>query len=204
SARLNGRDISRLPTSGIEVAALVPKGQPRNVASVDGLLLGDMYRDYLTWQDDRQLLLDEQQVLQKALVDIGLPELPVKWVHIWAGLQPQLQPLRLTDLWDIPPDDRLPFVPAALTVKGKAAVGAFLKEIGEATENPTLWQQRKAQYEKLYLDIGLQSWYAFSDAFLSAPDLLVDATTRRTVLSSLMTPTGPYSMYMTRLSALTA
>ncbi|MDS1139760.1 type VI secretion protein IcmF/TssM N-terminal domain-containing protein [Pusillimonas sp. SM2304] len=204
SARLNGLDISRLPTSGIEVAALMPAGQTNDVEYVDGLLLGDMYRDYLSWQQSRQLLIDEQKALQTALVDIGLPELPVKWVHAWAALQPQLQPMRLTDFWDIPPDERLPFVPAALTVKGKAAVAAFLQEIAAATNNPTLWQQRTAQYEKLYLDIGLQSWYAFSDAFLHAPDLLADATARRTVLSSLMTSTGPYSMYMRRLSELSA
>src|SRR5690606_30040049 len=97
SARLNGLDLSRLPTSGVEVAALLPAEQAKKVEYVDGLLLGDMYRDYLAWQQNRQLLLDEQKALRKALVDIGLPDLPVKWVHAWAALQPQLQPMRLTD-----------------------------------------------------------------------------------------------------------
>src|SRR5690606_15643189 len=163
-----------------------------------------MYRDYLAWQQNRQLLLDEQKALRKALVDIGLPDLPVKWVHAWAALQPQLQPMRLTDFWDIAQDDRLPYVPAALTVKGKTAIAAFLQEVAEATNNQTLWQQRRAQYEKLFLDIGLQSWYAFSDAFVHASDFLADATARRTVLSSLMTSTGPYNLYMRRLSELSA
>ena len=204
SARLNGQDLSHLPTSGAEVAALLPAAQAAQIEYADGLLLGEMYRDYLTWQRNPQLLLDEQRALRSALVDIGLPDLPIKWVYEWAALQPQLLPLRLTDFWDIPEDDRLPSVPAVFTLNGKAAISAFLDEIADASDNPSIWQQHKAQYEKLFLDVGLQSWYAFSDMFLQAPGLLKDASARRTVLSSLLTSAGPYKSYMERLSALSA
>src|SRR3546814_5186096 len=79
---------------------------------------------------------------------------------------------------------------------------AFLGELAHASGDPQAWTQRQAEFQQLFMDDGLQRWYAFSDAFLHAPDLIGDATSRRTVLSALMTATGPYRQYMHRLAAL--
>lgn len=201
-AKLAGQDLSALPSPGTELEVLIPAIQDGKLSMIDGFLLGDMYRDYLTWQTNNDVLNDERGALQKALGGLGLSGRPIQWVNTWATLQPKLQPMRMTDFWDIEKRPGLPEVPAAMTLEGKQAVTAFLQEIASATDNSEAWDKRQAQYQQLFLDDGLQRWYAFSDAFVHAPDLIADATSRRTVLSSLMMSTGPYRQYMSRLAKL--
>lgn len=203
-ARLAGSDLERLPLPGTELGALMPAIQDGVITAMDALLMGDMYRDYLNWQRNADILIDEQRALQKALSTMGLASRPIQWVHIWTDLQPQLQPLRISDFWEIDRTDGLPEVPAAMTLEGKKALTAFLKELAWASGHAGAWSERRAQYEQLFLDDGLQHWYAFSDAFVHAPQLMPDATARRTVLSSLFTPTDPYRRYLATLAELGA
>lgn len=201
-AKLAGEDLNTLPSPGTEVQALMTVIQDGTISMLDGLLLGDMYRDYLVWQQNTQVLNDERRALQKALDGLGLSARPIQWVNTWAGLQPDLQPMRLSDFWNIGEQPDLPEVSGAMTLEGKTAVTAFLQEIARASDNPQAWNEREAQYQQLFLDDGLQRWYAFSDAFVHAPDLIADVSARRTVLSSLMTANDPYRQYMGRLSKL--
>jgi type VI secretion system protein ImpL len=201
-ARLDDKNLSAMPSPGPELTALMPALQNGSVSLIDGLLFGDMYRDYLTWQSNTHLLNDERRALQKALINIGLSSRPIQWVDTWAALQPQLQPMRMTDFWDIGDATDMPEVPATMTLKGKQAVLAFMQEVAHASDETQAWEARQEQFRQLFLDNGLQDWYAFSDAFIHAPDLLRDATSRRTVLSALMTSTGPYRRYMQDLSRL--
>ena len=203
-ARLNDRNFSALPSPGSELEALMPAIQQGMLSPLDALLLGDMYRDYLAWQKNDDVLADERRALQKALSTMGLAARPIQWVHIWAGLQPELQPMRMADFWDLPQDSGLPEVPASMTLAGREALTNFLEELAQASGDPQSWAERQAQYEQLFMDDGLQRWYAFSDAFVHAPGLLADATSRRTVLSSLLAPTDPYRRYMSLLAQLGA
>ena len=203
-ARLAGRSLDNLPSPGTELEALMPSIQQGTLSAMDALLLGDMYRDYLEWQRNTDVLTDEQRALQKALNTMGLAARPIQWVNIWTQLQPQLQPMRISDFWDVGQAAGLPEVPSSMTLEGKQAVTGFLKELAEASGQADAWAEREAQYEQLFLDDGLQRWYAFSDAFVQASDLMPDATARRTVLSSLFTPTDPYRRYMNALARLGA
>ncbi|AEC20866.1 hypothetical protein PT7_2326 [Pusillimonas sp. T7-7] len=201
-ARLAGQNLRTLPLPGTEMQALAAAIQKGTLNPIDGLLLGDMYRDYLGWQENTAILTDEQRALQKALSSLGLSARPIQWIYTWSILQPNLQPMRLTDFWSIGKADGLPEVPAALTLDGKKAITAFMKELARATGNDKAWQEREAQYQKLFMEEGLEHWYTFSDAFVHAPNLIDDASSRRTVLASLMTSTGPYNRYMGQLAKL--
>ncbi|HEY9573016.1 MAG TPA: type VI secretion system protein, partial [Pusillimonas sp.] len=160
-ARLDNQNLSKLPSPGPELTALMPAIQQGTLSPVDGLLFGVMYRDYLTWQKNTYLLTDEQHALQKALSNLSLASRPIQWIYTWASLQPQLQPMRMTDFWDIPQTSGMAEVPAAMTLKGKQAVTAFLHELARASGNAQAWNQRDAQYQQLFLNEGLQRWYAF-------------------------------------------
>ncbi len=201
-ARLNDRNFSTLPSPGAELKALMPSIEQGALSPLDALLLGDMYRDYLVWQENDDVLADERRALQKALGTMGLAARPIQWVHIWADMQPELQPMNMTDFWDIPRASGLPEVPASLTLQGHEALTHFLKELAQASGDPQAWAERQAQYEQLFMSDGLQRWYAFSDAFVHAPELLPDASSRRTVLSALLSPTDPYRRYMHLLAQL--
>lgn len=201
-ARLADQDLDSLPAPGTELEGLMSVVQKGTLSPLDALLLGDMYRDYLDWQTNTDLLVDERRALQKALSTLGLSARPIQWVHVWTSMQPKLQPMRIADFWDLADYSDLPEVPSAMTLEGRRAVLSFLKELAQASDDPQAWAERQAQYEQLFIDDGLQRWYAFSDAFVYAHDLMADATSRRTVLSSLLTPTDPYRRYMSLLAEL--
>src|SRR3546814_16953506 len=99
------------------------------LSPVDGLLFGVMYRDYLTWQKNTYLLTDEQHALQKAFSNLSLASRPITWKYTWASLQPQLQPIRMTDSWDIPQTSGMAQVPAAMTLRGHKAGTEVLHEL---------------------------------------------------------------------------
>src|SRR5690606_26498713 len=113
NARLAGRNLNELPLPGTEVQAMAEAIQKGSLSPIDGLLLGDMYRDYLNWQKNKSVLTDEQRALQKALGNMGLSARPIQWIYTWTALQPDLQPMRISDFWSVGETGGLPEVPAA-------------------------------------------------------------------------------------------
>src|SRR3546814_16461487 len=110
-----------------------------------------MYRDYLTWQKNTYLLTDEQHALQKALSNLSLASRPIQWIYTWASLQPQLQPMRLTDFWDIPQTSVIAEVHAAMTLQGKPAGTALLHELDRASGTAQARNPSAAQNKTIYI-----------------------------------------------------
>lgn len=191
-AALNGKDVYALPAPGGEMTLLFASAKNPPPNPIDGALLGEMYQDYLTWQPHREVLLSEQRALQQVLASLNLTERSRGWLYAWVDLQGNLRPVRLTDFWDIAAQPGRPYVPAALTPAGEQAVSSFAAELGRASGNSELWAERSKEFRQNYLQAGLDAWYAFADAFASAPNQLADGTARREVMSTLFTANGPY------------
>ncbi|MBO1112834.1 type VI secretion protein IcmF/TssM N-terminal domain-containing protein [Bordetella petrii] len=200
NAALQGQDVYALPAPGAELPLLFASAKRAAPDPIDGLLLGDMYKDYLSWQTDRQTMVSEQHALRQVLVNLNLTDRPIGWIYAWVDLQGSLQPVRLTDFWNIPAQPDQPYVPAALTPAGEQAVSSFVSELGRATGNNQLWSQRRDEFRQQYREEGLNAWYAFADAFASAPGQLADGSARRTALSMLFTANDPYRRLLGLLS----
>ncbi|MBV7486019.1 type VI secretion protein IcmF/TssM N-terminal domain-containing protein [Bordetella sp. BOR01] len=191
-AALQDQNVYALPAPGTELSFLFASAKGPSPDPIDGLLLGDMYKDYLAWQPNHEMLVSERQALRQVLINLDLTDRPSHWIYAWVDLQGSLQPVRLTDFWNIPAKPGQPFVPAALTPAGEQAVSSFVSELGRASGNGQLWSQRRDEFRQQYLKEGLDAWYTFADAFASAPNLLADGTARRTALSTLFTADDPY------------
>ena len=189
---LQGQDVYAQPAPGSEIPMLFSQAKGPRPSLVDGVILGNMYQDYLTWQPNRQMLVSERQALAQALINLNLGNRPLTWINAWVDLQGDIPPVRLTDFWNIPSHPDQPYVPAAFTPAGEQAVAGFVKELERATNNNALWQQRQEELRAQHLQTGLNTWYEFSDAFAAVPRQLADGTLRRAVLSSLFTSNDPY------------
>jgi type VI secretion system protein ImpL len=200
-AAIADRDVYSLPAPGSELPVLLASVNQNLHDPLDGVLLGDMYRDYLTWQSNHALLTDEVRGLRQVLASLDLTERSTRWLYAWVDMQGNLKPVRLTDFWNIPDRPGLPFIPAALTPEGERAAAGFLDELGRATGDTKEWAQRRKEFEQHYRSAGLEAWYEFADVFPHAPDLLSDGTARRAVLASLLTKADPYRRLLHMLAA---
>lgn len=200
-AALKGQDVYALPAPGSELPVLLASAHQTLGDPMDGILLGDMYRDYLTWQGNRQLLQDESRGLRQVLASLGLTDRTTRWIYAWVDMQGSLKPVRMTDFWDIPDRPGLPIIPAALTPEGERAASGFLDELGRATGDTAEWAARRREFQQHYQSAGLEAWFEFADVFPHVPDLLPDGASRRAVMSILLTRNDPYLRLMRQLAA---
>ncbi|HTK01901.1 MAG TPA: type VI secretion protein IcmF/TssM N-terminal domain-containing protein [Bordetella sp.] len=200
-AAIRGRDVYTLPAPGSELPVLLASAHQTLGDPMDGVLLGDMYRDYLTWQGNPQLLKDESRGLRQVLASLNLTDRSTRWIYAWVDMQGNLKPVRMSDFWDIADRPGLPFIPAALTPEGERAASGFLDELGRATGDTTEWADRRKEFQQHYQSAGLEAWFEFTDVFPHVPDLLPDGTARRAAMSTLLTKNDPYLRLMRQLAA---
>jgi type VI secretion system protein ImpL len=198
---LAGQDIYAMPAPGTELPLLLSSAHQTLQDPMDALLLGNMYRDYLRWQDNHGLLRDEVTGLRQVLAGLKLTDRSIRWIYAWVDLQGNLKPVRLTDFWNIPDRPDFPVIPAALTPDGARSASGFLDELGRASGNTAEWTKRRREFQQHFQSAGLEAWYEFTDVFARVPDLLPDGTTRRAVMTSLLTPNDPYRRLMHLLKA---
>ncbi|OWT59105.1 type VI secretion protein IcmF/TssM N-terminal domain-containing protein [Candidimonas nitroreducens] len=201
-AALAHKDLSKLPPPGAELLPIFKSAGKTSLSLMDLRLIGDLYRHYLQWQPNTNVIQEERGTLRQTLQSLNLPERPISWVYSWVALQGYLAPVRMSDYWPLISTGGQPEVPAALTLPGERAVTDFLKQVGTATARPELWAQRRAAFEQAYERAALKSWHAFTVAFPYAVASLPDATARRTVLTALMGQNGPYRRLMHDLAEL--
>lgn len=96
-AAVSNRDVYSLPTPGSELPWLFTSAHQTLRDSMDGTLLGEMYRDYLTWQGNLALLDDERRALRQVLASLNLTNRPITWLYAWVDLQGTIRPVRMTD-----------------------------------------------------------------------------------------------------------
>jgi type VI secretion system protein ImpL len=200
-AAIAGRDVYALPAPGGELPVLLASAHQTLQDPMDGLLLGDMYRDYLDWQGNKSLLTDEARGLRQVLASLNMTDRSTRWLYAWVDMQGDLKPVRLTDFWDIPARPGLPFIPAALTPEGERAASGFLDELGRATGDTDEWMARRKEFQQHYQSAGVEAWYEFTDVFPHVPDLLADGTARRAVMSTLLAQGDPYRRLLHMLAA---
>lgn len=200
-AAIAGRDVYAMPAPGSELTMLMASAQDTLRDQMAGVLFGEMYRDYLVWETDREVLDDRRNVLLRTLSYLNLTARNNEWLYAWVDLQGTIKPVRMTDFWNISDRPDLPVIPAALTPEGESAALRFLDELGRATGTTEQWSMRRREFQQTYQSSGLDSWYRFAAIFPKIPDLLPDRTTRRTAMSALLGPNDPYQRLIAMLAA---
>lgn len=201
-ARLASESLDRLPLPGPEMDALFALRNQHGINLQTGILIGQLYRDYLRWQPDRARLQAELDTLQTALMQLGLGSRSPEWLLAWAEFQGDIQPITLADFWNIRPAADAPVISAGLTHEGIRAITRFGGEIAQASNDGNLWEQRYQDFSTRFQAIELDAWVRFLTAFPEARKQLPDEGAWKNTLASLFTNNDPHLRVLQRISAI--
>lgn len=200
-AQLKGQDLRRNPLIGNEIAYIYDRvGVHEGVQA--GVLVGQLYPDYLRWSNDETELQNELDNLRFLLRQLNLGHRNIDWLLAWVDLQNGLKPITLANFWPIRAADKGPVIPAGLTRAGAEAIQAFVNELAAASEQSELWQERQSQMAQIFTEASYNAWYSFVADFDLARQYLTTESSWSSVLSQSLTSDDPYLKLLRTLSHL--
>lgn len=192
AAQLQGDTLSGRLFPGMELATLYGESAPRQVGLQTGVLMGQLYQDYLRWTPERAQLQGELDALQAALRQLGLRSRSPSWLLAWADFQNTIRPVTLADFWGVPVDERAPVIPAGLTQAGTQAIGVFVQELAQASSESSFWMGQSDVLEQSFRQLSYDAWYRFIVRFNDARFYVQSEAGWDAMISSLYTAGDPY------------
>lgn len=157
---------------------------------------------YLVWQGQTDLLTKEMQRLQSWLKYI-LSTKPdnLNWLVAWANIQSELAYFTLEDFWGerLQNPDNIT-VPPAFTVEGKRQIYHLMDEIETALPDPTIFTEKKPDFNQWYPAAYAKIWNDFTTAFPKGEYWLADKTAWQQVAARITTDQSPYFAFIDTLA----
>ncbi len=128
---------------------------------------GDLYKTYVLWENNADLLRHQQGQLQQWLEHSKLLNAHdaenLHWLVDWANTQPELLPQTLSDFWRADKKLDTEFnVPPAYTHAGAEKINELLGEISLAVSNRINLSYQKQLFTDWYQEQRLFAWYQFA------------------------------------------
>lgn len=191
-ARIDQKSLRNLPQIGPEFTYLYVQANPQ-VGLQTGVLLGQLYPDYLNWQNQSSELQSELDSLKATLQQLSLGLRQIDWLLAWVDLQNDLVPITLADFWPIQKSISTgPKIAAGLTKAGTEAIQLFVKEIAAATNDTKFWGERSQKMNASFTQAAYDAWYRFLSDFNQGRNYLEDESQWKSVLSLSFTSNDPY------------
>lgn len=201
-ARLDGKKLDGLPLPGPELAQLHDARALNSVGLQTGVLIGQLYVDYLKWQPERAQLQGELDGLDAALHQLGLGSRSADWLLAWADFQNDLRAITLTDFWGVPVNESEQQIPAGLTKAGTDAITVFVTELANASGDFDEWDERNEAMSERFKHAAYDAWYQFMAAFDKGRLYLKDESAWRLILSSTFSQNDPYRKLLRAINEL--
>lgn len=198
-AQINKENLQTYPLIGPEMAYIYD-GLKVHEGVQAGVLVGQLYPDYLRWHTEKTDLQNEVDSLKALLRQLNLAQRNIDWLLAWVDLQNDLMPVTLADFWPINPHDQGPVIPAGLTREGALAISAFIDELSRATEQKDVWVERQEALAQVFSEAAYNAWYRFVSDFDQGRQYLKTEANWNTVLSQSFTAEDPYLKLLRRLS----
>lgn len=192
AAQLQGEALDGRLLPGMELATLYGEAAPRQVGLQTGVLMGQLYQDYLRWTPERVQLQGELDALQAALRQLGLRTRSPSWLLAWADFQNTIRPVTLTDFWGVPVDEGAPVIAAGLTQAGTQAISVFVQELAQASSERSFWMGQSDALDQSFRQLSYDAWYRFIVRFNDARFYVQSEAGWDAMISSLYTAGDPY------------
>lgn len=202
-ARIEGKDLKLLPLIGPEFSRLYAQVNPQ-VGLQTGVLLGQLYPDYLRWQQQKSDLQGELDSLKATLQQLNLGQRQVDWLLAWVDLQNDLVPITLADFWPVKSTLNGPHIAAGLTKAGTQAIAGFVQEVASATGEFDFWVERREKMNSLFVQTAYDAWYRFLVDFDQGRNYLDTESAWKSVLSLSFSPNDPYVKLLNTLHTIFA
>ena len=167
-----------------------------------GQKLADLYLYYVLWREDTNVLNQEMNELRILLKHIlTLEKATLHWIVAWTNLDPSLSYLGMQDFWggSLAAKDEKRVAPA-FSLRGKAKIDSFLKEIESALVDPLIIAGKKSEFQTWYRRAYFNAWRDFVLAFPHGSDRLQGKAEWHQVASSMGTDQNPYFVLLDRLA----
>jgi len=164
-------------------------------------IFGNVYRDYLSWHNNRAELVRSRELLQAGLVALVARHGSLEWlVH---KSIPDAPDIRLTDFWgsaEVGEHDDTVVVPGSYTKLGQKHVSDFIKQLEGVLKTGTPVAKLVPSFWKWYQEEYYKAWYDFADNFHKGADAYQTETARRNMASLMTTDHNPYWKLISRLN----
>lgn len=151
------------------------------------------YHHYISWQENRVLLEQEKQRLQRHLTRmLTIPDSNLNWLVSWAN-KAGISGFDLQSFWNAPLSKKhLATVPPAFTRQGKETIDILLADIESALEDPLLISANQARFNAWYRQAYKQVWYDFATKFPQAEYYLADNEAWQQAAATMASDKSPY------------
>jgi type VI secretion system protein ImpL len=167
-----------------------------------GQKLADLYFYYVFWREDPNVLNQEMNELRILLKHIlTLKNAKLNWIVAWMNLDPSLSYLGTRDFWggSLAAKEEKRVAPS-FSLKGKAKIDSFLKEIESALVDPLIIAGKKLEFQTWYRKAYFNAWHDFVLAFPRGADRLKGKTEWSQVASLMGGDQNPYFALLNRIA----
>ncbi|NEX17116.1 MAG: hypothetical protein C1943_10905 [Halochromatium sp.] len=165
-------------------------------------LFPEMYRSYVHWQPDQDLLNaeeEEMRVIAARLISTESPDL--HWLVSWANARTTLDGVGLDTFWqglgEADPSIR---VSGAFTRQGKAAIDQLLNQIQLVVPEYDSLQLQVEEFWPWYTSQYYAAWASFASAFHSGSKVLLTRRDWLDAASAMATVNNPYFNLIKRMA----
>lgn len=195
---LSDGDIKSVPGPPDQALALAMGGKMPEVSP----LFKQVYKDYLNWSREEDVLWAEAQELRMWLDRIITQEgLQLHWLVDWADTRPGVKPVTLGEFWSGPSmnNNSEVKVEGAFTPDGYKEIDNFLDQLGTAVENPQQFARMERQFRKWYTAKYYQSWEKFARQFSQGTQHLLSPSDWQSQASEMASLDNPYFQLLERI-----
>ncbi len=167
-----------------------------------GQKLSDLYRYYLFWRKDTNVLNQEMNELRMLLRHILMMKgANLNWIVTWINLDPVLSYLTMQNFWggSLNAEEERNIAPA-FTLQGKNRIDSFIKEIESALIEPMIIAGKKLEFQTWYRNAYFTSWHDFGRVFANGTQRLKDKAEWRQVAALMGGGHNPYFDLLDRLT----
>lgn len=163
---------------------------------------GQLYTAYLLWQDNEEVLIEEQLLLKARLAKVlSLKGGDFKWLVDWANDNPALHPVTLRDFWGGPlvPLGHDVYVQPAYTEDGREMLEVFLADLKNAMRDVGNFDKKEKEFWGWYAGEYYNAWFLFADRFIEGEGQLLTKNDYRNMAARMSTADNPYFALLERM-----
>jgi len=198
-ARLLDQNIENMKLPDFDVTAA---GVRDDIAADVRFKIGELYLQYLTWQEDPQAINRKMNELQKWLAQIvSIDGLTLNWLVARVNTDPDMPAYILADFWGKSVQEDPPVMVApGFTRNGKENIDSFIVDMESALVEPLILAGKKQDFYAWYETAYLEAWMAFIAEFDNGRKNLKTRQEWQAVSKRVYQKKGPYFVLLDLIS----
>ncbi len=198
-ARLLDQNIENMRLPDFDAAAAGVRG---DIAAEVRFKIGELYLQYLAWQENPQAINRKMNELQKWLARIvSIDGHTLNWLVARVNTDPDMPAYTQADFWGKSIQNDPPvMVAAGFTRNGKENIDSFIVDMESALAEPLILAGKKQDFYTWYETAYLEAWLEFVTGFDNGRKNLKTRQEWQAISERIHQKKGPYSVLLDLIS----